>query len=87
MKKTIEYNERVEVFLRDHSQAGVVVNQILRHIDNVDSVRVAISTRDVCSYCGAAWDPVNEDNCNDCCDEEVAEWEDETNALIDKQDK
>ena len=81
MKTTRMFNHRVEVIVKAGQNASTVANQILRHVDHVDYVRQAHDTIDECGYCGARWDPADpDDECNDCCDEERAEYDEDTPA-------
>lgn len=50
-----------------------MVDQIKRHVDEVDNAYVDYDTEEVCSHCGYEWDE-NEDGEPLCCDNAIAEY-------------
>lgn len=53
---------------------------IRRHIDGIRGVDTFWDTEVKCAHCGYKWQP-DDAGCNGCCDEHVAEWESENQAV------
>lgn len=88
MKTINRENYRVEVYPflghwrteTDHNGIMQVLakiqSSIQRHVDDIDGTWSGWDTTYICSFCGREWE-VDVDGCPVCCDEAVAEWENE----------
>ena len=47
-----------------------ILNQIKRHIDEVETVEITSDKADSCSHCGACWTEDGDDYNGGCCDED-----------------
>lgn len=66
--KNDEINARFEK--RAQSQCQDIMDEIRRHVDNVESVHMEWETEDVCSHCGDYWLEKSDQYNGGCCDED-----------------
>jgi len=64
-KRAKEYRNRCED----------IEEQIKRHVDNVEYVRIECDEKVVCTYCGWGWEIDLETGQPSCCEEAIAEFE------------
>lgn len=50
-----------------------LIEQIERHVDDVDAVFVTWDTYYACSFCKSEWER-DENGCPTCCDAAIEEW-------------
>lgn len=102
-KQTRQGNIRVEVFpacfwdpwrypdnFREAalSTAATIVEQIKRHIDDVEDVSVVYETEHYCTFCDSVWEVFEEGDADGnpvgmpvCCNKAMVEWEDAKKLL------
>lgn len=48
-----------------------IKDEIARHVDDIQNIRIEYDTEEFCSFCNERWD-TDEDGCPDCCNESAA---------------
>lgn len=64
------------------SDCKYMVDQIKRHIDNVDTVTIDYDTREVCSHCGYEWETDPENGEPICCEKAIIEFKSVSNSSV-----
>lgn len=66
---------------RKLAQLEAIKREIVRHVDDINSVAVSFDSIAVCAYCEHRWDWCIDDDGNPaCCDEAVKDWENQTGS-------
>ena len=93
MKRKLKTNIRVEVIPKIYfwrkegiedkklNACNQILQEIKRHIDDVEEINIEYDEEEACSFCGYDWDEVEEKKCDGwpkgmplCCKEAQLEW-------------
>lgn len=54
----------------DEETCNTIAEQIRRHVDDVDSIRIEFDQKSICEHCGWRWTEESDSYNGGCCDED-----------------